>query len=111
MLDYYVATSLSAKASDAEDLLPFYTERVAIYKALDRQDGRRDWRPVLADVLKQWLTQFPESASKRSGTLSCETTNDRACSAVVIALRCGTQDPGFEPGLFHKACYMPLHGS
>ncbi len=34
----------------------------------------------------------------------------RACSAVVIALRFGTQDPGFEPSLFHKACYMPLHG-
>jgi hypothetical protein len=32
-----------------------------------------------------------------------------ACSAVVIALRFGTQGPGFEPGLFHKACYMPLH--
>jgi hypothetical protein len=35
---------------------------------------------------------------------------DRACSAVVIALRFGTQGPGFEPGLFHKAWYMPLHG-
>ncbi len=33
-----------------------------------------------------------------------------ACSALVIALRFGTQAPGFEPGLFHKACYMPLHG-
>ncbi len=33
-----------------------------------------------------------------------------ACSAVVIALRFGTQGPGFKPGLFHKACYMPLHG-
>jgi hypothetical protein len=35
---------------------------------------------------------------------------DRACSAVVTALRFGTQGPGFEPGLFHKACCMPLHG-
>ncbi len=33
-----------------------------------------------------------------------------ACSAVVIALHFGTQGHGFEPGLFHKACYMPLHG-
>ncbi len=33
-----------------------------------------------------------------------------ACSAVVMALRFGTQGPGFEPWLFHKACYMPLHG-
>ncbi len=35
---------------------------------------------------------------------------DRACSAVVIALRFGIQGPGFEPGLVHKACYTPLHG-
>ncbi len=34
----------------------------------------------------------------------------RACSAVVISLRFGTQDPGFEPGLFHKACYIALYG-
>jgi hypothetical protein len=25
----------------------------------------RDWRLVLGDVLKLWLAQFPESASKR----------------------------------------------
>jgi hypothetical protein len=29
-----------------------------------------------------------------------------ACSSLVIALSFGTQGPGFEPGLFHKACYM-----
>ncbi len=33
---------------------------------------------------------------------------DRACSAVVIALRFGTQGPGFEPGLFYKSM---LHAS
>ncbi len=38
------------------------------------------------------------------------TDNDRACSAVVIVFRFGAQNPGFELGLFHKACYMPLHG-
>ncbi len=37
-------------------------------------------------------------------------TFHRACSGVVIALRFGTQGPGFEPGLFHKTCYMSLHG-
>jgi hypothetical protein len=35
---------------------------------------------------------------------------DQACSAAVIALRFGTQGPGFKPCLFHKACYMPLQG-
>jgi hypothetical protein len=40
----------------------------------------------------------------------CVCEVDRACSAVVIALRSGTQGPGFEAGLFHKACYMLLHG-
>ncbi len=83
MLDYYVATSLSAKASDAEELLPFYTERVAIYKALDGQNVRRDWRPVLAAVLKQWLTQFPESASRRRGRLSSGTVNKQSSGYAV----------------------------
>ncbi len=36
------------------------------------------------------------------------TCNNWACSVVVIALYLYTQGPGFEPGLFHKACYMPL---
>ncbi len=34
--------------------------------------------------------------------------NNWACSVVDIALHLYTQGPGFEPGLFHKACYMPL---
>ncbi len=37
--------------------------------------------------------------------------HNRACSTVVIALRFGTQGPGFEPCFFLKACYMPHHGS
>ena len=36
------------------------------------------------------------------------TCNNWACSIVVIELHLYTQGPGFEPGLFHKACYMPL---
>ncbi len=36
--------------------------------------------------------------------------NNRACSSVVIALRFGTQGPGFEPCLFLKACDKPLRG-
>jgi hypothetical protein len=36
------------------------------------------------------------------------TCNNWACSVVVIALHLYTQGPGFEPGLFHKAYYMPL---
>ncbi len=65
-------------ASDAEELLPFYTELVTIYKALVRQNVRRDWRQVLADVLKQWLTHFPEGASRRRGRLSSGTANEQS---------------------------------
>ena len=31
------------------------------------------------------------------------------CCWACSALRFGTQGPGFEPGLFHKACCKPLH--
>ncbi len=34
--------------------------------------------------------------------------NSWACSVVVIALHLYTKGPRFEPGLLHKACYMPL---
>ncbi len=36
------------------------------------------------------------------------TCNNWVCSVVVIALHLYTEGPGFEPGIFHKACYMPL---
>ena len=46
---------------------PDYLERAALYKALDGQDGRRDWRTPLLDVMQEWLCRFPECASKRQG--------------------------------------------
>ena len=44
MLDYYVVASLSAKSSKAESFRTFYCERVAMYKAFDGQQDRRNWR-------------------------------------------------------------------
>jgi hypothetical protein len=57
------------------------------------------------------LEIFALSRFNRNKTLpvNCK-LGDRACRAVVIALRFGTQGLGFEPNLLHKACYMPLHG-
>ena len=40
MLDYYVASSLSGKLSDAVELRPFYDQWVALYKALNGQMAR-----------------------------------------------------------------------
>ena len=47
MLDYYVVISLLAKSSEAESFRTFYCEQVAMYKALDGQKNRRNWRPAL----------------------------------------------------------------
>ena len=42
MLDYYVVTSLSAQLSKGQPFRIFYCLRVAMYKALDRQQDRRN---------------------------------------------------------------------
>ena len=39
LFDYSIAITLSAKSTDAEEQWPCYLERVAPYKALDRQEG------------------------------------------------------------------------
>ena len=51
MLNYYVVTSLSAKSIEAQHFRTFYCERVAVSKALDGQQDRRNWRPALREVL------------------------------------------------------------
>ncbi len=53
---------------------------------------------------------FDADSQRKEPRAGSGSSVDRACSAVVIALRFVTQGPGFEPGLFHKACGMPLHG-
>ena len=82
MLDYYVVTSLSAKSSEAESFRTFYCERVAMYKALDGQQDRRNWRPALVEVLDGLLRLFPDVASKRKGRLSFGSAPDVQPSAV-----------------------------
>ena len=44
MLHYDIARTLSVKSTDAEAKRPCYLELLALYKALDRYDDRRDWR-------------------------------------------------------------------
>ena len=51
MLNYYVVTSLSAKSIEAQHFRTIYCERVAVSKALDGQQDRRNWRPALREVL------------------------------------------------------------
>ena len=40
-----------------------------MYKAFDGQQGRRNWRLALLEVLDRWLRLFPEVASKNKGKL------------------------------------------
>ncbi len=61
---------------------------------------------AMADQARLCTSLFITTKHSIMFTITC----DRACRAVVIALRFGSQGPGFEAGLFHKACYMPLHG-
>ena len=82
MLDYYVVTSLSAKSSEAEPFRTFYWERVAMYKALDRQQERRNWRPTLLEVLEGRLCLIPEVACKRKGRFTLGSARAAQPSAV-----------------------------
>ena len=70
MLDYYIAASLSGRLVDAVALRPFYTTRVALYKAFNGKDGARDWRSLLLAQLQAWLTAFPDSRNKRRNRFS-----------------------------------------
>ena len=66
MLDYHVAACLSAKMADADALVPFYFERVAVGKG-----SKRDWRPLLLEQLTSWLSLlFPVCASRKRSRLS-----------------------------------------
>ena len=47
MLDYDVVTILPAKSSEAQPSRTIYCERVAMYKALDGQQTRRNCRILL----------------------------------------------------------------
>lgn len=70
MLDYYIAASLSGRLADAVALRPFYTTRVALYKAFNGKDGARDWRSLLLAQLQDWLSKFLDSTNKRKNRLS-----------------------------------------
>ena len=82
MLDYYVVTSLSAKSSEVESFRTSYCERVAMYKALDGHQDRRNWRLALVEVLDGWLHLFLDVSSKRKGRLSFGSAPDVQPSAV-----------------------------
>ena len=82
MLDYYVVTSLSAKSSEAQHFRTFHCVWLAMYKALDKKQDRRNWRPALLEVLNGWLRMFPEAASKNKGRLSFGSATHAQPSAV-----------------------------
>ncbi len=80
-----------------------------IHGDLTAEDPGMPYNLCLARALSAVLHLGPIRRSHRVCS-AVEVFPHRACSAVVIALLSGIQGCGFEPGLFHKACYMPLDG-
>ena len=98
MLGYYImiATTLSAKSTDAEKAQqPHYLEQVGLYKALDGQKSRRDWRTLLLDLVQKWLCRFQNvqargmQARGRSGFSLGPTTPTCRASAVPVNIAPG----------------------
>ena len=52
-----------------------------MYKTLDGQQDRRNWKPPLLEVLDGLLRLFPKVASKRRGRLSFGSLTDAQPSA------------------------------
>ena len=53
-----------------------------MYKALDGQQDRKNWRQALLEVLDWWLYLFPEFASKNKDMLSIGSATHAHPSAV-----------------------------
>ncbi len=71
MMDWLVASCLSAEVAEARGLNNFYKERVNLYKHLNGSEGRRDWRKELVAVLESWLERFP-AVLRRANSSLCE---------------------------------------
>ena len=80
--EFIIVTSLSTKPSEAQPFRTFHSEQMAMYKALDGQQDRRNWRQGLLEVLDGWLRLFPEVASQNKGRLSFGSPSDAQPSAV-----------------------------
>ncbi len=65
---------------------------------------------ILQYIFERYIKHIQHTHASNKSNMNNELCIKTGRSAVVIALRFGTQGPGFEPGLFHKACYMPIHG-
>ena len=53
-----------------------------MYKTLNGQEDRENWRQALLEVLDRWLRLFPEVPSKKKGRLSIGSATDAQMSAV-----------------------------
>ena len=87
MLNHYIATTLSAKSTDAEAQQPDYLERFTLYQAFDGQEGRRDWRTPSLTCCKSGCTGsqnvqakgragFPGGDEANQPNRGCEVSQD-----------------------------------
>ena len=70
-MDYYVACCFFSSIPQCRDLYIVFEEQVALYRALNGTNGRRNWREELLTCLKLWEAKFP-ATSKSNKRISTE---------------------------------------
>ena len=64
LLDFYVFTSIYASLPSAAEFRPFFELRYRQYLIHDGQEGNRDMRAELKDVLEKYLDKYPHTAQQ-----------------------------------------------
>ena len=69
-MDYYIVCCNFASIPQCRDLYIVFEEQVALYRALDGTNGRRNWREELLTCLKLWEAKFlvTSKSNKRIST-------------------------------------------
>ena len=70
-MDYYIAYCIVSSIPQCRDLYIVFEEQVALYRALNGTNGRRNWREELLPCLKLWEAKFPVT-SKSNKRISTE---------------------------------------
>ena len=86
MIDWLVASCLSAGVADARSLDDYYKQRVSLYKHHNGGEGRRDWRAELVAELEKWIRSFPAAARRANSSLAEASPGDLIDEVAQVAL-------------------------
>ena len=86
MMDWLVATCLSAGVADARNLDEYYRRQVKLYKHFNGNEGKRNWRDDLCAELERWLERFPAAAKRSRTSLPDATAGDPSTEVDQVAL-------------------------